>query len=68
MTNEGHGHVFRRADGQRTRCGGPGLCVDCTVDLERLAASAMPKPADPVFETALEAELQQMCDRALEGT
>lgn len=28
--NHGHGHVNPRPDGLRARCGGPGLCADCT--------------------------------------
>lgn len=34
-TNTGHGHVFPRPDGVRARCGGPGLCKDCSSDLAR---------------------------------
>lgn len=30
--NTGHGHVYPRPDGQRTRCGGPGRCPACTAD------------------------------------
>lgn len=33
--NSGHGHVFKRPDGKLARCGGPGLCKDCSVDLEK---------------------------------
>lgn len=33
--NTGHGHVFPRADGVRARCGGPGLCKECSVDKSR---------------------------------
>ena len=28
--NVGHGHVFPRPDGRRARCGGPGLCRECS--------------------------------------
>lgn len=31
--NVGHGHVFPRPDGLKARCGGPGLCVECSHDL-----------------------------------
>jgi hypothetical protein len=34
-TNTGHGHVFPRPDGVRMRCGGPGLCAECSRDLAR---------------------------------
>ena len=28
--NVGHGHVWPRADGLKARCGGPGLCTECS--------------------------------------
>jgi hypothetical protein len=28
--NVGHGHVFPRPDGKKTRCGGVGICPECT--------------------------------------
>lgn len=37
-TNTGHGHVFPRADGVRARCGGPGVCSECSTDAARKAA------------------------------
>lgn len=70
--NVGHGNVFRRDDGQRVRCGGPGLCVECSFDLAKMASKRVPVAGDAVFdtlfETALEAELQSQCDRAREAT
>lgn len=36
MTNSGHGHVWRRPDGQRIRCGGPVLCHKCREDQNKL--------------------------------
>lgn len=33
--DKGHGHVFPRADGIRMRCGGPGMCKECSADLLR---------------------------------
>jgi hypothetical protein len=30
--NYGHGHVFPRPDGVKARCGGPGLCNECSRD------------------------------------
>lgn len=43
--NVGHGHVFPRADGVKMRCGGPGLCSECTADASRArAALAQPSP------------------------
>lgn len=32
-TNTGHGHVWQRPDGVRARCGGPGICSECSSDL-----------------------------------
>ena len=37
MSN-GHGHVTPNADGSLARCGGPGLCKSCAVELARLNA------------------------------
>lgn len=43
--NVGHGHVLPRADGVKMRCGGPGLCSECTADAYRArAALAQPSP------------------------
>ncbi|MDY1215922.1 hypothetical protein ACM8BJ_07550 [Pseudomonas aeruginosa] len=43
--NVGHGHVLPRADGVKMRCGGPGLCSECTADASRArAALAQPSP------------------------
>ena len=28
--NSGHGHVYPRADGVTARCGGPGICSECS--------------------------------------
>jgi hypothetical protein len=36
--NTGHGHVFPRPDGVRMRCGGPGICKECALDLARKIA------------------------------
>ena len=30
--NLGHGHVWPRPDGARARCGGPGICRECSRD------------------------------------
>lgn len=37
--NKGHGHVYPRADGVRMRCGGPGMCRECSAELLHKAAS-----------------------------
>ncbi|MGC6827847.1 hypothetical protein ACP0H4_11240 [Pseudomonas aeruginosa] len=37
--NVGHGHVLPRADGVKMRCGGPGLCSECTADASRARAA-----------------------------
>jgi hypothetical protein len=31
--NVGHGHVFPRPDGMKSRCGGPAMCSGCAQDL-----------------------------------
>ena len=66
--NSGHGWVYRLPGGAKARCGGPGLCSQCSADLERFAASGRPRPANDLFEVGLEAELQQTFGRALEAT
>lgn len=33
--NEGHGLVYERPDSMVARCGGPGICEDCTADQAR---------------------------------
>lgn len=38
-TNTGHGHVWPRPDGVKARCGGPGLCAQCSRDEARLGAA-----------------------------
>lgn len=35
MNNTGHGHVFPREDGVKARCGGPGICNECSADLAK---------------------------------
>lgn len=35
--NRGHGHVFRRPDGAKARCGGPGICAECSRDQAAVA-------------------------------
>jgi hypothetical protein len=41
--NFGHGHVRPRADGARARCGGPGLCSECSQE----QAQMQPRVAYP---------------------
>lgn len=59
-----HGIVFRRNDGTRASCGGPGLCPECSTDLARFAATDDPGPIVGRFRTALEVELQATFTRA----
>lgn len=35
--NRGHGHVSPRPDGVRARCGGPGLCPECSQEAAQKA-------------------------------
>ncbi|MDP5770632.1 hypothetical protein P3801_04865 [Pseudomonas aeruginosa] len=58
--NVGHGHVFPRADGVKMRCGGPGLCSECTADASRArAALAQPSPTLPPFAEKVLAKLRR---------
>lgn len=45
--NTGHGHVRPRPDGARARCGGPGICPDCSRDQVALNMSPRPQPTNP---------------------
>ncbi|EPO7724306.1 hypothetical protein [Pseudomonas aeruginosa] len=64
-TNVGHGHVFPRADGVKMRCGGPGLCSECTADASRArAALAQPSAALPPFAEKVLAKLRRFYDCA----
>ena len=38
-TNTGHGHVYRRPDGVKVRCGGPSICPECAKELAQLCTS-----------------------------
>ncbi len=51
--NVGHGHVFPRADGVKMRCGGPGLCSECTADAYR-ARAALAQPSQSQYEASFE--------------
>ncbi|HHM6343031.1 TPA: hypothetical protein ACRMOT_001332 [Pseudomonas aeruginosa] len=63
--NVGHGHVFPRADGVKMRCGGPGLCSECTADASRArAALAQPSAALPPFAEKVLAKLRRFYDCA----
>lgn len=37
-TNSGHGHVWKRPDGSRARCGGPSICSQCALDAKKYPA------------------------------
>ncbi|MCV0171156.1 hypothetical protein KUC41_04105 [Pseudomonas aeruginosa] len=63
--NVGHGHVLPRADGVKMRCGGPGLCSECTADASRArAALAQPSPTLPPFAKKVLAKLRRFYDCA----
>lgn len=47
-SNTGHGHVLARPDGVKARCGGPGLCSDCSRDAARTAPAGPKMAALPV--------------------
>lgn len=37
----GHGHVIPNPDGSRARCGGPGLCAECSRELAQKGAATV---------------------------
>jgi hypothetical protein len=37
-SNLGHGHVYPRPDGVKARCGGPGICSECSREAAQKAA------------------------------
>lgn len=52
MSGLGHGHVVPRPDGAKARCGGPGICPECSMEQARLTGEqafkdATPKPLEP---------------------
>jgi len=38
--NSGHGHVWKRPDGVKMRCGGPCLCAICSMDYSSFHAKS----------------------------
>lgn len=44
--NEGHGHVYKRPDGVRARCGGPAMCSECAHDLAQKMADEAARADD----------------------
>lgn len=55
-TNTGHGHVWKRPDGMLARCGGPGMCRDCSADQAQFRAGTIVKA--PLDLQALLATMQ----------
>lgn len=49
-SNTGHGHVWKRPDGVKARCGGPGLCVECSKDQARWQTMKMTDPTHSLAE------------------
>lgn len=56
VDNVGHGHVWPRADGNRMRCGGSGLCRQCKADNVR---KNMTNPTTEVTYEQLREKLNQ---------
>jgi|GEM_PF-6418069 len=51
--NSGHGHVYHRPDGERARCGGPGICSQCSKDqAQKEAARQQAVPSDTALRRA----------------
>lgn len=72
-TNTGHGHVWERPDGMKARCGGPGMCSECSRDQAqwppRMTNNHIPAE-EPVFEirtTAPDAHIKIWADGRVEG-
>lgn len=40
--NTGHGHVRPRSDGVKARCGGPGICSECSAEAGREPGKVAP--------------------------
>lgn len=59
--NTGHGHVYKRPDGSRMRCGGPGRCDDCSVDQAR-ALKELVKPITIDLAGAMDKITPEMMD------
>lgn len=45
--NSGHGHVVPRPDGVKARCGGPGICAECSREAARTYSPPTTVPANP---------------------
>jgi hypothetical protein len=46
VANVGHGHVYPRTDGVKMRCGGVGICSECSRDKVRKDALEKSKAKD----------------------
>ena len=66
--NPGHGHVYPRADGVKMRCGGPGICAQCSADQARKnQVQQLGKPRLPPLPITDEEKmlLRVLCSRAI---
>lgn len=55
-TDVGHGHVWKRPDGSRARCGGPTICKTCANDLAWVEAAKKGEDVPTVVEADNEIE------------
>lgn len=69
--NVGHGHVYPRTDGVKARCGGPGMCKECSSDLAHQQREQRPSKdqlahwreiTDGRYETLLASTAREMVD------
>lgn len=69
----GHGHVTPNADGSLARCGGPGICDECSAEAARQQPKTVPIH---VYESAVKgrqdfrkafAELREACLKDIAG-
>lgn len=60
-TNTGHGHVWQRPDGVKARCGGPGLCKECSRDARPFVGKSPPSAPAARARTDEAQDLAERC-------
>jgi hypothetical protein len=72
--NTGHGHVWPRPDGMRARCGGPGLCAECSRDKAlrdkqgEMPVTPAPEPTNDAVSDERLREIIDGCDGVTPGS
>jgi hypothetical protein len=63
----GHGHVTPNADGSKARCGGPGICPECSTEwAQHVGAHVKPTQHALIAELARLREENKRLDAALQ--